>query len=253
MAAVARPRILLVPTLTELEWQIKPLLEEWAEVASFDVPGVGEEPPIDDPGPEAVIDRGVAEIDRRGWDRCVVVGDEFGVPQAIRIAAARPDAIEALALGHATLDLHTEGPEPALNGEVREALTRMIRTDFRSYVRALSQVTQHAYDDEFADRYMERVPQEMAVAYEGALMSLEPEGLEEMLRSLDVPMLLVEHKGCLMWQREGFEEIVKAFPAASTGSMELKPSVNPEFAALLREFCGRLTRDRPGASVPPRR
>jgi pimeloyl-ACP methyl ester carboxylesterase len=250
---MTRPHLLLVPTLTELEWQIRPLLEEWAEVASFDVPGVGEEPPVDDPGPEVVIDCGAAEIDRRGWDRCVVVGDEFGVPQAVRIAAARPNAVDGLALGHAALSLHTDGPRAALNGEVHEALTRMIRTDFRSYVRALSQVTQQAYDDEFADRYMERVPQETAIAYEGTLLSLGLQDLEETLRSLDVPMLLVEHKGCLLWQREGFEDIVKAFPRASTGSMELKPSVNPEFAALLREFCERLTRDRPGASAPPRR
>ena len=39
-----RPRVLLVPTLTEVEWKIRPLIEEWAEVASFDAPGVGDEP-----------------------------------------------------------------------------------------------------------------------------------------------------------------------------------------------------------------
>ena len=36
-----RPRILLVPHFSELDWRIKPLLEEWAHVASFDAPGVG--------------------------------------------------------------------------------------------------------------------------------------------------------------------------------------------------------------------
>jgi hypothetical protein len=36
-----RPRILLVPHFSELDWRIKPLLEEWAQVASFDAPGVG--------------------------------------------------------------------------------------------------------------------------------------------------------------------------------------------------------------------
>jgi pimeloyl-ACP methyl ester carboxylesterase len=246
---VVRPRILLVPTLTELEWQIKPLLEEWAEVASFDAPGVGDEPPAGDASPQAVIDRGLAEIERRDWDSCLVVGDEFGVPQAVRMAAARPDAVEALALGHATISFHTDGERAALNRDVLDALSRMIHTDFRSYVRALSQVTQHAYDDEFADRYMERVPQEMAEAYEGALLSLEPaEGLEGALRSLDVPMLLVEHKGCLLWQREGFEDAVAAFPGASTTSMSLKPSVNPEFAALLREFCASLAERSPAGA-----
>jgi hypothetical protein len=38
---VNRPRILLGPSLTELEWLIKSQLEQWAEVASFDALGVG--------------------------------------------------------------------------------------------------------------------------------------------------------------------------------------------------------------------
>ena len=42
-----RPRILLVPHFSELDWRIKPLLEEWAQVASFDAPGVGDEPTPD--------------------------------------------------------------------------------------------------------------------------------------------------------------------------------------------------------------
>jgi hypothetical protein len=42
-----RPRILLVPHFSDLEWRIKPLLEGWAQVASFDAPGVGGEPPPD--------------------------------------------------------------------------------------------------------------------------------------------------------------------------------------------------------------
>jgi hypothetical protein len=36
-----RLRILLVPHFSELDLRIKPLLEEWAQVASFDAPGVG--------------------------------------------------------------------------------------------------------------------------------------------------------------------------------------------------------------------
>ena len=38
------PRLLLVPQLTQIEWTIEPDLEQWAEVASFDPPGVGNEP-----------------------------------------------------------------------------------------------------------------------------------------------------------------------------------------------------------------
>jgi hypothetical protein len=39
-----RPRLLLVPEFTELEWVIRPKLAEWAEVATYDPPGVGGEP-----------------------------------------------------------------------------------------------------------------------------------------------------------------------------------------------------------------
>jgi hypothetical protein len=54
---VQRPRILLVPTVTELEWRIAPLLSEWAEVATYDVPGVGQEPPVEPMDPGAVAER----------------------------------------------------------------------------------------------------------------------------------------------------------------------------------------------------
>jgi hypothetical protein len=33
----------LVPEFTELTWTIRPLLEEWADVLSYDPPGVGNE------------------------------------------------------------------------------------------------------------------------------------------------------------------------------------------------------------------
>ncbi|MGH2982748.1 MAG: hypothetical protein ACRDK5_00605, partial [Solirubrobacterales bacterium] len=84
---MARPRILLVPTVTEVEWAIKSLLEEWAEVASFDAPGVGGEPATETTQ-EAIVARGLAEIEGRGWEDCVIVGDEAGAVQAVRIAGA---------------------------------------------------------------------------------------------------------------------------------------------------------------------
>ncbi len=64
------------------------------------------------------------------------------------------------------------------------------------------------------------------------------EDLEPILRDLGVPLLLVEHRGCLMWTHEGFEAVTAAFPDARTAAMDVKPSVNPEFAELLRDFCG---------------
>jgi len=69
---VARPRILLCPQFTEVEWVIAPELEQWAEVATFDSPGVGGQPM---PGGdirkltrEVIADRGLEEVDSRGWN-----------------------------------------------------------------------------------------------------------------------------------------------------------------------------------------
>jgi pimeloyl-ACP methyl ester carboxylesterase len=237
-----RTRVLLVPTLTEVEWKIRALIEEWAEVASFDAPGVGSEPAGGAFDPEAIIARGVEEIERRGWERCVIVGDEAGAAQAVHIAAARPAATRALVLGHATLTFRREGSRRALNGDLFDALVQLAHADYRSFVRALSQLTQQAYDDQLAERYMERVSQEVALAYlEHLLPRAATESLEPILRSLDVPLLLVEHRGCLGWTAEGYQDAVAAFPDAMTGSVEIKASCDPRFAELIREFCEALS------------
>lgn len=232
-----RTRILLVPTVTEVEWKIKPLIEEWAEVASYDAPGVGTEPGTE-MRRQAIVDRGIAEIEARNWTKCVVVGDEAGAAQAVRIAATVPTAIDAVALGHAALSFRRDGPSPDLNSDVFDALMQVARTDYRSFVRALCQITQHAYDDELADAYLERVPQEVAIAYMSDMLSgSEPQRLEEDLRALDVPMLFVEHRGCIGWTPESFRRAVAAFPDAATASVEIKPNCEPRFAEILKEFC----------------
>jgi pimeloyl-ACP methyl ester carboxylesterase len=241
MQAVPRPRLLLVPTATEVEWKIRPLLEEWADVASYDAPGVATEPEPKELTPETIAARGIREVESRGWDRCVIVGDEVGSASAVRVAAMRPELVQGLALGHATLSFSRTEPRPALNAQVAEGLAQVARTDYRSYVRALSQATQGAYDEEFVQEYVKRVPQELSTRYiDMLLLRAETEDLGSILRSAGVPLLLVEHRDCLMWTREGFEDAAAAFPEAMTASMELKPSVNPGFAELLREFCERI-------------
>ena len=88
---------------------------------------------------------------------------------------------------------------------------------------------------------MERVGPSMVEAAMAALLSPDArEDLEPILRSLDVPMLLVEHEGCLLWTDEGYQDFITAFPGQRTAAMAIKPSVNPEFAELLREFCASL-------------
>jgi pimeloyl-ACP methyl ester carboxylesterase len=238
--AVSRPRILLVPTLTELEWEkIEPLIAEWAEVASYDAPGVGSQPATEGPFFDARVAQGLAQLDSLGWDRCVIAGDEFGAAFAIHLAAARPEAVQGLALGHPCLSFRRDGERAPINQEVLAALEGVLRVDYRSYVRAVTQVTQQAYDDELADRYRERVPAEVSRTSFDELLSNDErvDDFEPLLRRLGVPMLLAEHRGCLLWTREGYEGAVAAFPEATTASMPAKPSVSPEFVKALRSFC----------------
>ena len=67
-----QPRLLLVPHITELEWVIRPELEGWAEVATFDVPGVGDEPAVEPLDRQAIVDRALLELDRREWDSYIL-------------------------------------------------------------------------------------------------------------------------------------------------------------------------------------
>lgn len=237
-----RLRILLVPHFSELDLRIKPLLEEWAQVASFDAPGVGDEPPPDAFTAEAVVERGVAELDRQGWDRCVVVGDELGAHiAAVHAAAAVPARIDAWALGHACVRFRRQGERPTISPEVLAGMVQMARTDYRSYARMLTHFSQGAYDDELVDRYIKRVPGSVATAYlEAFLERQEGEDLEPALRGLDVPLLLAEHRGCLLFTPEGYEEAVATFPEAASASFDLKPSASPECAETLRSFCHEL-------------
>jgi pimeloyl-ACP methyl ester carboxylesterase len=136
---VPRRRILLCPQFTEVEWTIAPRLSEWAEVATFDAPGVGDEPiPGDDPtrfDREMVVQRALQEVERLDWDSYFVVGDAWGTATAARIANARPAPVLGLALGHASLDYGTEGERAAVNGELVAAMTQLMRSDYDSFVR----------------------------------------------------------------------------------------------------------------------
>jgi hypothetical protein len=241
---VARPRLLLAPLLTELEWLIKPRLEEWADVASFDAPGVGCEPPAERFGRDAIATRGLVELDRQGWSSYVLVADT-GIAAALRIARARPQAVEAVAFGHARLSDAMDGERAPVNREVHEALGQLLHVDYGNFVRhGLTQLTHGSIGDELAQRMIERVPEEIAkAAWETRLH--EPEDYAETLRQLDVPLLFVKHEECLGTTEEGFEDAVAAFPEARTVSVPEAPSVSPAFADALHSFVMSLERSRP--------
>ena len=240
-----RPRILLVPEFTELEWTIKPQLAEWAEVASYDGPGVGSESVPDDEleqmvgdaahRRERVAERGLEEVQRRGWERFVVVADGGGNPCGCMVASARPEAVAGLALGHACLSLEFEGARAPINAEIQAALASLIDRDREEFVRhAMTQLTGGSYSEELAGRILERVP--LNLLTRGWLRGGD-EPADKLIGELDIPLLLVKHEDCLMFTEEGYEDALRALPRAQTGTVSDKPSVSDEFAVLLREFC----------------
>jgi hypothetical protein len=242
-----RPRLLLVPAFTELQWTIKPQLEEWAEVASYDPPGVGSEPlppglEVEGPGflaewRRAAAQRGIEEVDPRGWTRFFVAVDGEGIATAVRIAEARATAVQGIALGHAALSRSTEGARPALNKEVWSGMGALLRTDSQAFIRhGIAQVTAGSVSEEVAARMVERYSDTELVIRIWDGIGLEPEPIGEQLAALELPLLLGQHAGCLGWTEEGYQDIVERFPEAATVSCPEACSASPAFADALREF-----------------
>jgi hypothetical protein len=235
---VDRPRLLLVPEFTELEWaQIRPHLEEWAEVASFDLPGVGAEPPARTLDREAIVSRGLEELDRRAWDRCFVASDGWGIASAVRLALRRPRTVLGMALGHARLSHRRDGERAPINTAVWQAMTELIAKDHEEFVRyAIAQVTGGSVDEQLGERMVERFPPEL-IATGWETITRDDEDIGALLTQLHCPLLFAKHQGCLMSTEEGFEDAAAAFPGARTVSVEDTPTSSELFAKALREFC----------------
>jgi pimeloyl-ACP methyl ester carboxylesterase len=239
---VDRPRILLCPQFTEVEWTIAPQLAEWAEIATFDAPGVGEEtmPPGDpeDYDRQFIVDRALRELDGLGWDSYFVAGDAWGAATAVRVAAARPDPVLGIALGHAALSYERSGKRPALNDEMVAAMTQLMRSDYDSFVRyGMTQFTQGGFDEETSGRIVDRFPAMEIASRVWEAMVERPEPIGELLSGLDTPILLVKHEGCLVFTDEGYEDAIRALPEAQRTSVGKAISASDEFAAALRDFC----------------
>jgi pimeloyl-ACP methyl ester carboxylesterase len=234
-----RPRLLLVPEFTELQWTIRPQLEPWAEVACYDPPGMGSEPRAAEPSREAVVERGLEELDAAGWDRFFLVADGWGIATAARIAERRAAQLMGMALGHASLSHGTQGERPTINPEVFAALDQLVRQDAPAFVRyAIAQATGGSIDEQVAERIMARVPADYMV--EGWELMTTDEPFGEILTRLECPFLLAMHEGCLMSTEEGFEDAVATIATAQTVSVPDAPSTSPKFADALRDFCSRV-------------
>jgi hypothetical protein len=168
-------RLLLVPEFTELEWTIAPLLAEWAEVATYDPPGVGEkdipeeelERLANDPvyRRERSVERGLEVIERLGWDRFTLVSDSGANFQAGRIAESIPERIRAVALGHACLRIDWRGERPTLNPEIVSAMTSLVENDHEQFLQhALTQLTGGAYGEELSRGFSSASPPSSSTA-----------------------------------------------------------------------------------------
>lgn len=227
-------RLFLVPTWTQLEWAIRPQLDAWAEVASYD--------PIQPSDTEQIsrdsfVDRGLEKLERLRWDDFFVVGDTFGTATATRIAHASRGSVRGIALGHACLSWDMEGSRAPVKQELWAAMAELMRRDSASFIRhGLTQLTLGSYDEDLAQRMVERVPSEcMHAAWTSIGEHREPIG--ELLREIDRPLLLAKHEGCLVFTDEGFEDVSAAFPGARTMAADKPPSADAGFAEALRGFC----------------
>jgi pimeloyl-ACP methyl ester carboxylesterase len=250
----APPQLLLVPSFTELEWGIRPLLEEWAYVATFDAPGIGDnEIPFEvdldaSLGPEllnrwreAAAQTGLDTVDRHGWKRFVVVTDSWGSPTAVRIARTRRDAVLGFAMGHAALSHSTEGERAPERAGILAAMVQLARQGSEAFVRhGIAQMTRGAIGQDTAQKMVERFPDMELVTATLEALGEQPEPIGDELGGIEAPLLFAKHEGCLGSTDEGFEDIVKAFPEAQTVICPEMCASSPTFATALRQFCARL-------------
>jgi len=164
------------------------------------------------------------------------VADGWSIPTGVDIAAERADQLAGLVLTHASLTHSIEGERPSVSPEVYAAITQLIRQDAPAFIRhGITQVTGGSIDEELADRMLERLPTENMLEQWQLLTA--PVDYADRLLSLDCPMLLVKHEGCLMSTEEGFEDAVAALPEVETAAVPEAPPVSGEFAEALRHFC----------------
>src|SRR4029079_3107506 len=117
--------------------------------------------------------------------------------------------------------------------------------DFRAFIRQDVGVWDSRGDysaesaDELVREMVDRVPREWALRLMDELESgIEEAGgsLEPFLRELGVPLLLAQHRDCVVFTPHGFEDFTAAFPDAPTVATPESPCLSAEFAMALREF-----------------
>ena len=161
-----------------------------------------------------------------------------------------------MALGHAVVSISRQGQRPTHSRAVHEAMTQLVHKDSEAFLRyGIAQSTAGSVSEELAERMVERFPEELLmIGWEA--VTAEDERFGDVLRGLDLPLLIAKHDGCLMSTDEGFEDARKALPSARAISVPAAPSTSEEFGVAVREFCEEVS-DRPatgpGARPAPAR
>ena len=238
-----RPRLLLVPSISELEWRrIQPLLEEWAEVVTYDIPGLSETDPSQPLDATYSVAGGVRELESRGWSEAIIVGDQFGSGLAVLVAEAWDGDVRGLALGHACLTYTREGPRPAISAIAADFQLQLTQLGRAQADQMFLQGVEMTYGPDVAAGIRARLSPTFTQQYAQMLLANQDVDLEPRLRELGVPLLFAQHKECGLWMPEGFEDAVAAFPDARTLVTDENPGSSPEFAAELREFAAAVWR-----------
>lgn len=241
--AETRARLLLVPSISELEWgRIRPQLEVWADVASYDLPGLGADADNADLHLETTLQRGIDELDRHGWTDAIIVGDQFGAGLAVLVASRWHGSVRGVALGHACLHYRRDGERPAISPAVADFQLQLTQIGPAAAEQMFVQGLEVTYGADVAAGIRQRLSANFTRDYAELLLAHQDIDLEPPLRRLGAPLLLAEHRDCPLWTAEGFADAAAAFPEATTVVIGDNPGSSPEFADALREFAASLQR-----------
>ena len=117
-------------------------------------------------------------------------------------------------------------------------LVQLAHQGNESFVRyGIAQATRGAFSEEVAQQMIDRFPDMELVAVTIEALGQDPEPIGDQLTTLDLPLLLAKHEGCLGRTDESFEDIVAAFPEARTVICPEACSSSLAFAEALRGFC----------------
>ena len=227
-------RLFLVPMAAAFEAERMAARVDWAEIASCDTPGAGGARDEAPNGVQGAVDATLARLDELGWDQCCLISDSHGQAAAIEVALAQPERFTSVCISHAAARYELGGDRPAMTPAVHDAALQLLETDYRSFARAITQLTLGLADDEWVERWIAEVPQHVTQSIFGDLSERQPE-LVSRLADADFPVVLGQHKGCVMWTPEAFEDACAAVPNARVARCDGIPVLEAPFLDAVRE------------------